>query len=135
MIELMAVLIILGLLFTLVATRVADKIDQARVTTTMANLKMLHQAVNQFKMQTGRYPTDEEQLIALIEQPADVISYPEGGFLETTEITQDGWSRDFLYESYPQDGTPFWIVSFGADGEEGGEGNDADLYSTDAIMP
>jgi general secretion pathway protein G len=135
MIELMAVLIILGLLFTLVATRVADKIDQARVTTTMANLKILHQAVNQFRMQTGRLPTEEEGLEALIVQPPDVISYPEGGFLETTEITQDGWHRDFIYELYPEDGTPFWILSYGADGEEGGEGYDADLYSTYASLP
>jgi len=133
MIELMAVLIILGLLFTLVATRVADQIDKARVTTTKANLKTLHMAINQFKMDTGRLPTEDEGLDALIEQPSDVINYPPGGYLETTEVTKDGWGNEFYYEVVPESGKPFVIISWGADGEEGGEGYDADLYSTDAF--
>jgi len=132
MVELMAILIIIGLLATLVVTKVATKIDDARVTTTKANLKILHSAVNQFKMDTGRFPTEEEGLMALVEQPSDVISYEVGGYLETTEIPQDGWGNDFIYELYPESGKPFVIKSFGADGEEGGEDYDADLYSTDA---
>jgi len=134
MVELMAVLIILGLLATLVVTRVATKIDQARVTTTKANLKILHAAVNQFKMDTTRYPTEEEGLDALIEQPADVTNWEPGGYLETTEISKDGWGNDFVYQLYPEGGGgQFVIISYGADGEEGGEGYDADLYSTDAF--
>ncbi len=132
MIELMAMLIIIGLLATLVVTKVATKIDQARVTTTKANLKILHSAVNQFKMDTGRFPTEEEGLMALVEQPSDVMRYEPGGYLETTEIAKDGWGNEFIYELMPETGKPFVIKSFGADGEEGGEGNDADLYSTDA---
>jgi general secretion pathway protein G len=132
MIELMAMLIIIGLLATLVVTKVATKIDQARVTTTKANLKLLHNAVNQFKMDTGRFPTEEEGLMALIEQPSDVTRYEPGGYLETTEIPKDGWGNDFIYELSPETGKPFVIKSLGADGEEGGEDNDADLYSTDA---
>ena len=132
MVELMAMLIIIGLLATLVVTKVASKIDQARVTTTKANLKALHTAVNQFKMDTGRFPAEEEGLMALIEQPTDVESYEPGGYLETTEIPKDGWGRDFIYVLYPESGKLFAIKSLGADGEEGGEGNDADLLSTDA---
>jgi general secretion pathway protein G len=132
MVELMAMLIIIGLLATLVATKVASKIDEARVTTTKANLKTLHMAVNQFKMTTGRFPTEEEGLLALIEAPTDVENYEEGGYLETTEIPKDGWGNDFYYELYPESGKPFVIISWGADGEEEGEGHDADLYSTDA---
>ncbi|MHC4148960.1 MAG: type II secretion system major pseudopilin GspG [Planctomycetota bacterium] len=132
MVELMAMLIIIGLLATLVVTKVASQIDKARVTTTKANLKMLHAQVNQFKMDTGRFPTEEEGLMALIEQPSDVISYESGGYLETTEITRDGWGNDFIYEVFPESGKPFVIKSFGADGEEGGEDYDADLLSTDA---
>lgn len=132
MVELMAMLIIIGLLATLVVTKVATKIDQARVTTTKANLKVLHSAVNQFKMDTGRFPTEEEGLMALVEQPSDVIRYEPGGYLETTEIPKDGWGNEFIYELFPETGKPFVIKSLGADGEEGGEDNDADLYSTDA---
>ena len=132
MVELMAMLIIIGLLATLVVTKVATKIDQARITTTKANLKVLHSAVNQFKMDTGRFPSEDIGLMELIEQPSDVTRYEEGGYLETTEIPKDGWGNDFIYERYPESGKPFVIKSYGADGEEGGEGNDADLYSTDA---
>jgi general secretion pathway protein G len=131
MVELMAMLIIIGLLATLVVTRVATKIDQARVTTTKANLKSLHSAVNQFKMDTGRFPSEEEGLMELIEQPSDVISYEPGGYLETTDIPKDAWGQDFIYELFPESGKPFVIKSFGADGEEGGEDYDADLLSTD----
>jgi general secretion pathway protein G len=134
MVELMAVLIIIGLLATLVVTKVATKIDQARVTTTMANLKILHAAVNQFKMDTARFPTDEEGLGALIVQPTDVTGWEPGGYLETTDIPKDGWNRDFIYELNPESGKPFVIKSLGADGEEGGESNDADLLSTDAYL-
>jgi general secretion pathway protein G len=132
MVELMAMLIIIGLLATLVVTKVASKIDQARVTTTKANLKALHTAVNQFKMDTGRFPTEEEQLKALVEQPTDVENWEPGGYLETTEVPKDGWGREFIYQLYPESGKPFVIKSLGADGQEGGEGNDADLLSTDA---
>ncbi len=132
MVELMAVLIIIGLLATLVATKVVSKIDQAKVTTTKANLKLLHTAVNQFKMDTGRYPTEDVGLVELIEQPSDVTNYEPGGYLETTEIPKDGWGNDFIYERFPESGKPFVIKSYGADGEEGGEDYDADLLSTDA---
>ena len=129
MVELMAMLIIIGLLATLVVTKVASKIDQARVTTTKANLKALHAAVNQFKMDTGRFPAEDEGLMALIEQPPDVLVWEPGGYLETTEISPDGWGNEFIYELYPESGKQFAIRSMGPDGEEGTED---DLLSTDA---
>ena len=132
MVELMAMLIIIGLLATLVVTKVATKIDQARVTTTKANLKILHAAVNQFKMDTGRFPSEDAGLTELIEQPSDVKNWEPGGYLETTDLPKDGWGNDFVYELYPESGKQFVIKSYGADGEEGGEGYDADLLSTDA---
>jgi len=132
MVELMAVLIILGLLAALVVTKVAGKIDQARVTTTKANLKSLHMAVNQFKMDTSRFPSEEMGLEELIEQPSDVTNWEPGGYLETTDIPKDGWGEEFIYERFPESGKAFVIKSFGADKEEGGEGYDTDLLSTDA---
>jgi len=131
MVELMAVLIILGLLFAMVVGNYVQHTDKARVITTEASLKSLHTLVNQFKMDTGRYPTEEEGLNALIEQPTDVTSWPAGGYLETTEIPKDGWDRDFIFELNPASGKPFVVKSLGADGQDGGEGYDADLLSTD----
>jgi len=129
MVELMAMLIIIGLLATLVVTKVATKIDQARITTTKANLKALHSAVNQFKMDTGRFPSEDKGLIDLIEQPTDVDTWEPGGYLETTEIPPDGWGNEFIYELYPESGKQFVIRSCGPDKEEGTED---DLLSTDA---
>ncbi len=132
MIELMAVLIILGLLATVLVRNFMGSTDKARVIITKANLKILHTAVMQYKMDTGQLPTEEEGLMALIEPPSEVEDLVEpGGYLETTEVTPDGWGNEFYYELYPESGKPFVIISWGADGEEGGEGYDTDLYSTD----
>ena len=111
-IEIMAVLIILGMLATVVAVNVVGHVKEG---------------------QTNRYPSEEVGLEELIEQPSDVDSWPQGGFLETTEIPPDAWGNPFVYELDPESGKPFVIISYGADGEEGGEGDDADLYSTDAF--
>jgi general secretion pathway protein G len=129
MVELMAILIIIGLLATVVVTKVASKVDRARETTTMANLKILHSAVKQFKMDTGRFPTEELGLLELIEQPTDVTIWEPGGYLDTTELPLDGWGNEFKYELYPESGKQFVIRSFGPDKEEGTED---DLLSTDA---
>jgi general secretion pathway protein G len=132
MVELMAVLIILGLLAAVVVRNFVGQTDRARVTTTKANLKLLHMAVNQFKMDTGRFPAEEEGLTILIEPPSDTAeSWQPGGYLETTDIPKDGWGNDFIFELYPESGKPFVIRSLGADGEEGGEDYDTDLLSTD----
>ena len=133
MVELMAMLIIIGLLAGLVVNKVASNIDKARVTTTKANLVKLRDAVNQFKMDTGRYPTEEVGLLELIEQPTDVTNYERGGYLETTELPTDAWGEPFIYEMYPESGKAFVIKSFGSDKQEGGENDAADLYSTDAF--
>jgi general secretion pathway protein G len=132
-IEIMAVLIILGMLATVVAINVVGHVKESRVRTTKLNLKKLHQAVVSFEMQTGRYPSEDAGLQELIEQPSDVDNWPQGGFLETTEIPKDAWGNDFVYELNPESGKPFVIISYGADGQPGGEGDDADLYSTDAF--
>jgi general secretion pathway protein G len=132
MVELMAVLIILGLLAAVVVRNFVGQTDKARVTTTKTNLRLLHNAVNQFKMDTGRFPTEEEGLLVLVEPLEDITNYQPGGYLETTDLPKDGWGNDFIYERYPESGKPFVIKSLGADGEEGGEDYDADLLSTDA---
>jgi general secretion pathway protein G len=132
LVEIMAVIIIIGLLAAIGAVNFLGQTDKARVTTTKANLKMLHHAVAQFKMDTGRYPTEEEGLTVLIEAPTDVTGYQPGGYIDSTTVPKDAWGYDFIYIAYPESGKPYAIVSYGADGAEGGEGYDADLYSTDA---
>ena len=132
LVELMAVLVIIGLLAGVVAINVIGKIEKGKVITTKASLKLLKSAVTQFKLDTGRYPSEDVGLIELVEEPSDVENYELSGYLDTTEIPPDSWGREFIYELEPESGKPFVIKSLGADGEEGGEGYDTDLYSTDA---
>lgn len=131
MVELMAVLIILGLLAGVVVKNFVGQTEKAKVTTTKASLRQLASAVNQFYMDTNRYPTEDEGLYALVEQPSDVTNWQPGGYLDTTDVPPDGWNNEFIYELYPESGKPFVIKSLGADGQEGGEGYNADLLSTD----
>lgn len=132
MVELMAVLIILGLLMTVVTTKVVGRIDEARKTTTKANIVLLRDAITQLRADTGQYPEEDPGLYALVEQPPDAEGWMPGGYLQTNDIPLDGWKKEFIYVRDPEPGQPFWIISYGADGEEGGEGYDEDLYSTDA---
>ncbi len=131
MVELMAVLIILGLLAGVVVKNFVGQTEKAKVTTTKASLRQLASAVNQFYMDTNRYPTEDEGLYALVEQPSDVTNWQPGGYLDTTDVPPDGWNNEFIYQLYPESGKPFVIKSLGADRQEGGEGYNADLLSTD----
>jgi len=133
MVELMAILIILGLLATVVVTKVASSIDKARVTTTKTNLKLLHGAVIKFYMGTSRYPSEDEGLTVLVDPPVDLPGVEPEGYLETTDLPMDGWGNEFIYQLGTETGRAFEIISYGADGEEGGEGLNLDLYSTDAF--
>ncbi len=132
MVELMAVLVILGLLMAMVVRNFVVQVDRGKVITTRSSLRQLQTAVNQFRMETGRWPAEDEGLSVLVQPPADVKNYPPGGYLETTEVPKDAWNNDFIFELNPESGRPFVIKSLGADGQEGGEGYDADLLSTDA---
>ena len=132
MIEIIAVLVIVGLLSGVAVTSFMGKIDQARVDTTKASLKQLANAVRSFKMDTGNYPEEEVGLEDLVVEPVDSEKWDPEGYLDTDTVPPDGWGNEFYYQRYPESGKPFVVISFGADGEEGGEDYDADLYSTDA---
>lgn len=131
LVELMAVLLIVALLAGVAARNFMGTTERAKVTTTKATLKMLHGAVNMFKLHTGRYPTEEMGLYELLEEPTDVYGWAPGGYLETTQVPLDAWRNEYVYQLNPESGKPFVIISYGADGREGGEDYDADLYSTD----
>jgi len=132
LIEIMAVVIIIGFLAAIAAKNFMGQTDKARVTTTKATLGVLHEAVMMFKMDTNRYPSEEEGLNELVTEPSDVEGWMSGGYLKSTEIPRDMWKNEFVYQLDPESGKAFVIISYGADGEPEGEDYDADLYSTDA---
>ena len=130
LVELMAVLLILALIGGFAGKNIMTAVKRARVTTTKSRLKELHQAVNMFKLDTGHYPSEEVGLTELIEQPMDLEGWAQGGYLESTDVPSDGWKNEFVYVVGPESGKPFVIISYGADGQEGGEGYDRDIEST-----
>lgn len=98
-------------------------------TPTKATLTVLHEQVMMFKLDTGRFPTEQEGLQALVKQPPDVKNWDPSGYLLSTRVPKDAWGNDFVYNLTPESDKPFIIMSYGADGKKGGEGINADLYS------
>lgn len=130
LLEMMAVVMIIGLLMTLVGTQVAQRIDSARVTTTEAKIKMLEQALEMYRMDNARYPTTDQGLMALVEKPSgdpEPRRWQLGGYVKR-DMLRDSWQEEFQYES-PGSNHPrgFDLWSLGADATPGGEHTDADI--------
>ena len=126
LIELMVVLVILGLLAALVAPRVLNRLGQSKQKIARTQIEMLSSALDQFKLDTGRYPTTEEGLEALIKDPG--VPGWNGPYLKKNKIPKDPWGRDFIYKC-PGEHGDFDLYSLGADGKPGGTGENADIVS------
>lgn len=129
LIEIMVVVIILGILAAVVVPRFLDKPDEAKVTKAQTDMKGIETALGMFKLDNGFFPTTEQGLKALSEKPSVgriPAKYPEGGYLKVEPV--DPWGNPYVYLS-PGVHDRFDLISYGADGEPGGEGYDADLNS------
>ena len=129
LIELLFVIAIIGLLVALVAPRLAGAFGGGQIRTTEAQLSQLSSAVEQFRLDVGRLPTQEEGLRALLVRPEGVSADLWKGYLEKDVLPKDGWGNEFIY-SRITDGSSvhdFVIISYGADGQQGGEGDNRDL--------
>lgn len=125
--ELMVVIIILGLLTTLVLPNLLGKSEQAKQKLVCIQMKTISESLKMFKADTGNFPNTEEGLMALINNPnsAKYKNYPNGGYLDSKSIPKDSWGKEYIYIFENDD---FDIVSLGSDGNEGGEGEKADIY-------
>ena len=129
LIEIMVVVFILGLLVTLVAPRVMGRTDEAKRTKAAADLRAVQQALNLYRLDNGDYPTTDQGLQALVTKPQSGTiprRWNSEGYLE--KVQTDPWGHPYIYIS---NGDHYTLKSFGADGEEGGEGKYADLDSRD----
>ena len=129
LIEIMVVVFILGLLVTMVAPKIIGRTDEARRTKAGADLRAVQQALHLYKLDNGVYPTTDQGLSALVNQPDSGIvpvRWNPEGYLEKLPV--DPWGHSYLYLS---SGDRYVLKSLGADGEEGGEGKYADLDSRD----
>lgn len=125
LLELLVVLVILALLGGLVGPRVLDKLSGARSDTARIQIKNIEAALDLYRLDVGRYPTQSEGLDALMSKPGAVERW-RGPYLKSVEGLADPWGAPFQYRSPGQKGS-FDIVSFGADKQEGGEDGDADI--------
>jgi len=129
LIEIMVVVIILGILATLIAPNIIGRIDEARVTAARQDIGTIENALKLYRMDNFSYPTTEEGLEALVTPPDDPdTNWPEGGYLPRTP--KDPWDRPYLYLSPGNQGA-IDIYSLGRDGQQGGEGPDADIGNWD----
>lgn len=131
LIEIMVVVIILGILATMVFTRVTGRTEQARRTKAVVEIRAIQNALELFRVDNGFYPSTEQGIEALIEIPSTgqtALNYNEDGYLD--KVPLDPWGSPYLYIS-PGSHGPYDLWSYGPDGEEGGEGRFADIMSWD----
>jgi general secretion pathway protein G len=129
LIEIMVVIIILGILVGLIVPRFMEKPEKARMVKAQMQIESISAALKEYKLDSGDYPTTEQGLEALVEKPSIgkiPKKYPEKGYFP--KIPKDPWGNDYVYIS-PGEHGDFDLISYGADGEEGGEGKDADVRS------
>lgn len=133
LIEIMVVVVIIGILLAIVAPRLIGRTDDARVVKVKAQIKNFETALKLFKMDNAFYPSTEQGLEALITEPASgkiARNYKKGGYLDKKKITLDPWGNQYVYISPGLQGD-FDIISYGADGQPGGEEYDADITNWD----
>ena len=127
LVELLVVLIILGLIAAFAAPRVIKFVGGAKTDSAKIQIDRLSGVLDLYRLQVGRYPSEDEGLNALMEQPADAPDW-EGPYLKKADALIDPWRRPYIYR-FPGEHGDYDLYSLGADGEDGGEGEDRDLTS------
>ena len=128
LVEVMVVVVIIGLLATVVVINVLPAQDRAMVEKAGADIAVLEQAVETYRLDNLTFPRSEDGLQALVAPPASLNRperYRQGGYVR--RLPDDPWGNPYQYRQPGRDNRPFEIISLGADGQEGGEGNDADI--------
>ena len=131
LLEIIVVVFILSLLVAIVAPKIMGRTDEAKVTAAQVQIKNFETALKLFKIDNGYYPETQQGLDALIEKPTTgriPNKYREGGYLELKRIPLDPWGNPYVYVC-PGIHGDYDIMSYGADGKEGGDGYDADITS------
>jgi general secretion pathway protein G len=135
LVEILVVIAIISLLAGVVLLNIAPQMGMGSQAAAKAQIQVLASGVNTYRLAHGRYPTQAQGLEALVRKPAtDPVpqNYPDGGYLNSRTLPLDPWKRPYLYLIPGRQKEPFEILSYGADGEPGGDGANADISSADA---
>jgi general secretion pathway protein G len=131
LIEIMVVVVIMGILAALVVPKLMGRTDDARITAARQDIATLMQALKLYKLDNQRYPSTEQGLQALVSKPSGgppANGWKAGGYID--KLPKDPWGGQYQYLS-PGIKGEVDVFSFGADGQAGGAGNDADVGSWD----
>jgi general secretion pathway protein G len=127
LIEMLVVVVIIGLFVAMVGPKLWSNVDKAKITKARADLEGLGGALGTYKLDNGNFPSTEQGLLALRVKPADAAQW--AGPYTSKDIPKDPWGHDYVYK-YPGDhGDEPDIICYGADGQPGGEGINADIVS------
>lgn len=127
LIEILIALTLLALAGTFVGGRIFNSYQEGQVNSTKIQINSLDARLKEFRRKCGFYPTTEQGLDALVSKPTsgrECKDYPQNGFIDGDQVPKDPWDNDFAYES---DGKTYNIISYGGNGEAGGDGTDADI--------
>lgn len=127
LLELLVVLGIIALLAGIVGPQVMKHMGASKTKAARVQIEDLAAALDMYKLDVGRYPTNEQGLEALVEKPSDSKRW-NGPYLRKSKVPQDPWLTDYHY-SMPGEHGSFDLYSYGADGKEGGDGEDQDINS------
>ena len=127
LVALLVVMVILVLLAGLVAPRVMGYLSSSRTKTAKVQIESLSTSLELFKLDVGRYPNEREGLAALVARPGNAANW-NGPYLQKDKVPADPWGQAYKYR-FPGRGGRFEIWSLGADGQDGGTGEDQDVAS------
>ncbi|WP_432695490.1 type II secretion system major pseudopilin GspG [Marinobacterium sp. YM272] len=127
LLELLVVLVILGLLASLVGPQVLRHVGSSKTKTAALQIQELGAALDLYRLEVGRYPTTQQGLEALVQQPSGTTNW-NGPYLSKSVVRQDPWGNDYIYQA-PGSHGEYDLYSLGADGQEGGDGENQDVSS------
>jgi general secretion pathway protein G len=131
LVEMLVVITIIGLIMGLIGPRVLNYLNESKVKAARIQLQSFSSALDLFYLDAGRYPSTSEGLAALVQRTAGVASW-NGPYLKGGSLPNDPWNHPYVYRS-PGERSPYEIISYGSDGQEGGSGIAADI-STEHLV-
>lgn len=128
MIEILIVITIIGALMAWAGGRIFGQQDNAQARIAKGKVAALAAQLELYKLDTGKYPSSNDGLKALLQAPGGVSNW-NGPYVRNADELKDPWKNDYIYHSPGEQNRPFEITSLGADGKEGGEGPNRDIHS------
>ena|ERR1700730_7641259 len=127
LVEILVVITIIGLIMSLVGPRVLNYLSESKAKAAKIQIESLNSALDLFYLDTGRYPSGAEGLTVLVQRPTEATGW-NGPYLKGGFVPKDPWGHVYVYRS-PGEHGPYDIISYGADGQEGGTGTASDITS------